>query len=47
MRGGDPLWENEEGSAIPRGGKLLPPLEVKYEGLARGEDLVRGGDRGA
>ena len=31
MGGGGPVWQEEEGSTIPRRGELLPPLEVEHE----------------
>ena len=41
------MWEEEERSTIPRGGELLPPLEVKHEVPGERDDLVKGGSRGA
>ena len=31
MGGRSPVWQEEEGSTIPQGGELLPPLEVEHE----------------
>ena len=33
--------------AIPESHELVPPLEVKPEGLRQGDDLLHGGGRGA